>query len=358
MPRFFQIVAALIVLSSCVTSQKSADCVIRLSNGKIEIGLLPDVGGRLVKVSLVGKMNILQSDSNLWNEPVDKRPSLDPAQPFKAYNGHINWVNPQSEWWVKQNLIPDLKAKRSLWPPDPYLTLAKYKITVQKAGEITMISPESPYTHVQFTKTYLIEGNKVFLKTSARNCSTDTVSWGLWFNTRMNGWDQVFVSTDSASLVKCSWLNPSGIEKPGLIYTNGSYSYQTTLPNSMQKVFKGKAFFSPASAPVIAGYKANQWLIIRSEMIDKASIHPEQARIELYIENSSNPKEDLQELEMQFAYEKIAPGKSITASQTWEVLPGTGLTNKEELGKELKLKLEGKWVTLRERLRDGAKIRK
>lgn len=70
-------------------------------------------------------------------------------------------------------------------------------------------------------------------------------------------------------------------------------------------------------------------------MIERSAIHPEQARIELYIENSANRKEDLQELEMQFAYEKIAPDSSITASQTWEILPVTGLTTKEQLSKEL-----------------------
>jgi len=325
----------LTLLSSCITPPKTKiDNVIRLSNDTIEIGLLPDVGGRLVKVSLAGKENIIQSDSALWNEPESKRPSLDPTKPFKSYNGLINWVNPQSEWWVKQDSFPDLKAKKSPWPPDPYLTYSKYKITNQKAGEVTLAGPESPYTHVQFTKTYRIEGNKVILTTSARNCSIDTVSWGLWFNTRMNGWDQVFVPADSAALIKSTdpRLSP---EKPALLWQNGCYSYNTPLNDSNVKVFKGKSFFSPVSTPVIAGFKANQWLIIRSEIIDKSAIHPEQARIELYIENSANRNTDLQELEMQFAYEKIAPGSSITASQIWEVLPGNGLTTKEELGKEL-----------------------
>jgi len=325
----------IILLSNCITPQKPVvDSVIRLSNGTIEIGLLPDVGGRLVRVSLVGKENIIQSDSSLWNEPSDKRPSLDPSKPFISYNGSINWLNPQSEWWVKQDSFPDLKAKRSPWPPDPYLIYSKYRITDQKPGEITMISPESPYTHVQFTKTYRIEGNKAFLTTSACNCSNDTVSWGLWFNTRMNGWDQVFVPADSAALVKSTDPRISP-EKSSLLWENGCYSYNTPLNDSTLKVFKGKSFFSPISTPVIAGFKSNQWLIIRSGIIDKSAIHPEQARVELYIENSTKRNEDLQELEMQFAYEKIAPGSSITASQIWEVVPGTGLTTKDELGKEL-----------------------
>ncbi|HZK94761.1 MAG TPA: DUF4380 domain-containing protein [Prolixibacteraceae bacterium] len=328
-------IIVIILFSSCTTPQRPlVDSVIRLSNGTIEIGLLPDVGGRLVRVSLVGKENIIQSDSSLWNEPPDKRPSLDPTKPFKSYNGSINWLNPQSEWWVKQDLFPDLKVKRSPWPPDPYLIYSKYKITDQKAGEITMISPESPYTHVQFTKTYRIEGNKVFLTTSARNCSNDTVSWGLWFNTRMNGWDQVFVPADSVALIKSTDPRISP-EKPDLIWENGYYSYNSPLNDTTLKVFKGKSFFSPVSTPVIAGFKADQWLIIRSGIIDKSAIHPEQARVELYIENSTKRNEDLQELEMQFAYEKIAPGSSITASQIWEVVPGTGLTTKDELGKEL-----------------------
>ena len=342
MQKGFLFVALLFLLNSCDTKHNQTDSLIRLSNGTIEISLLPEVGGRLVRVALMGHPNIIQSDSALWNEPSSQRPSLSPLKPFKAYNGEINWVSPQSEWWVKQDSFPDLKANRTPWPPDPYLVYVSYKITNQKANEITLVSPESPYTHVQFTKTFRIEGNKVFLTTSAKNISHDTVSWGLWFNTRMNGWNHVFIPADSAALVKSRWLNPSGEEKPALTWKNGYYYYSATLPDSSKKVFKAKSYFSPAAAPVIAGFNANQWLIISSNLIEKSAIHPEQSRIELYIENSANPKEDLQELEMQFAYEKIAPGNSITASQTWEVLPGTGLTTKEDLGKELKQYLRGK----------------
>ena len=341
MQKGIEFIFFVILLSSCITSQKpAADSVIRLSNGTIEIGLLPDVGGRLVKVSLVGHENIIQSDSSLWNEPKEQRPTLDPTKPFKAYNGSINWISPQSEWWVKQDSFPDLKAKRSQWPPDPYLTFSRYKITDQKAREITMISPESPYTHVQFTKTYRVEGNKVLLTTSARNCGRDTVSWGIWFNTRMNGRDHVFVPADSAALTKIIDPRESKSKKPALLWKNGSFSYNTPLNDSTIKVFKGKSFFSPSSAPVIAGFKANQWLIIRSDLIDKSKIHPQQSRIELYIENSDNPHQDLQELEMQFGYEKIAPGNSITASQIWEVLPGSGRTTRDELSQELMKKLK------------------
>lgn len=109
----------IMLLFSCTAENKKDNQVITLSNSTIEIKLLPGVGGRLVSASLAGYENILNSDSALWNEPPEKRPTMDPSQPFKAYNGMIVWLSPQSEWWVKQDTYPELKNTRSLWPPDP-----------------------------------------------------------------------------------------------------------------------------------------------------------------------------------------------------------------------------------------------
>jgi hypothetical protein len=157
--------------------------VITLSNNVVEIKLLPEVGGRLVSACLIGRENILNSDPSQWIEPKEKRPTMNPADPFKAYNGMIVWLSPQSEWWTRQDTYPELKKRRSLWPPDPYLTCSAYKVIRQTANEIVMESPESPNSHVQFTKTFRIESNKVFITTSARNTSQQPVSWGLWLPT-------------------------------------------------------------------------------------------------------------------------------------------------------------------------------
>jgi hypothetical protein len=330
-------IALIALFFNCSTGKKKDNQIITLSNGTITIKLLPAVGGRLVSASLSGYENILNSDSAQWNEAPEKRPTMDPAQPFKAYNGMIVWLSPQSEWWIKQDLYPELKKTRSLWPPDPYLTCSEYRITNQTASEITMVSSESPNTHVQFSKTFRIEGNKVFIKAKAKNCSKDTVSWGLWFNTRMNGWDKVFVPADSSDLVKCLYLKYPDIHKPALKYADGCFSYEPVEPETGQVAYKSKSFISVEN-PVIMGYKANQWLIIRSNRIDRAWIHPQQARVELYIENSASKANDLQELEMHFAYEKIAPGATIEASQTWEIAPGSDQQNKNEVLKELKVK--------------------
>lgn len=329
MKKIILTIALIALFFSCTTKKEKDNQVITLSNGSITIKLLPGVGGRLVSASLAGHENILNSDSTQWNEAPEKRPTMDPAQPFKAYNGMIVWLSPQSEWWIKQDRYPELKKTRSLWPPDPYLTCSPYKIINQTTTEITLESPESPFSHVQFSKTYRIEGNKVFISASARNCSKDTVSWGLWFIARMNGWDKVLVPADSSDLVKCVYMTYPDIHKPALKYADGCFSYEPAEPETGQ-VYKSKSFISVEN-PVIMGYKANQWLIIRSDKIDRARIHPEQARVEIYVENSVSKVNDLQELEMHFAYEKIAPGATIQASQVWEITPGSGLQNKNDL---------------------------
>ena len=325
------------LLFSCRTEKKSASQLITLSNGTIEIGILAEVGGRLVRVSLTGQQNILKADSAQWNESQEKRPNLDPNTPFKAYNGHITWLSPQSEWWTRQDSFPELKNSRSLWPPDPYLTQAPYQITAQNNSEITLISPKSPFTKVQFTKNYRIDGHTVHLSTIARNISSDTVSWGLWHNTRMNGWDAVFVQADSSALLKTEFMQQGEIRKPELSYKKGFFTYESMKPDSVP-VYKSKSFFA-VEKPLIAGFHQNQWLIVRSTSIDPSRIHPNESRVELYVENSVKPDNDLQELEIQFAYQKIAPGATIEASETWDILPGTGLTNKKELLEELLEKL-------------------
>jgi hypothetical protein len=338
MKKKYLIFALMTTLFSCSNKSKSETKLLTLSNGIIEIGILPDAGAALVRASLVGKPNILNSDSALWEESTDKRASLDPKMPFKSYKGHITWLSPQSEWWVKQDSFPDLKTARSNWPPDPILTLAPYRIISKTNNQIVLKSPESQYSKVQFTKIFRVDGNMVYLTTQAKNIGSDTISWGLWHNTRMNGCDAVFVKADSGSLLKIDYPNPE-IKNPEMRYENGFYSFNNTIPENKDSSYKVKAFINVQS-PLIAGNHNDQWLIIRSESLDNKRIHSEQGRVEIYIENSDSRTDDLQELEIQFGYESIAPGESIEASETWEILPGSGLSNKKELLEELKGKLE------------------
>jgi hypothetical protein len=306
-----------------------SESVVWLKNDQIQVGILVDVGGRVVWTSLLGHENLLLSDSAQWSQPESMRPEMTPNKPFMAYNGHINWLSPQSEWWIKQDSFPKLKERRAEFPPDPYWVYARYTVVSQTDTSLVLQSPPSPYTHVQFEKTVCIHNNQVHLKTIATNTSKDTVSWGLWFNTRMNAQSEVFVPAQRAQLTKLqNWT-----ETPKLDTCEGYFSFIPETPTSYRPN-RAKAFFSSSNS-LIAGHQSKQWLIIQTNPLQQNHVHPEQGQIELYMENASNSKRDIQELEMHFNYQAIAPEKSIEASQLWTVKPGADTKDKSALRKEL-----------------------
>lgn len=323
-----------VVATACIWVLLSAhkpktDSVVWLKNDQIEVGILVDVGGRVVWTSLLGHDNLLLADSAQWNQPANLRPDMNPNKPFVGYNGHINWLSPQSEWWVKQDSFPKLKERHAEFPPDPYWIYAPYKILSKTDTSLVLQSPPSPYTHVQFEKTVSIRNNQVLLKTIATNIGMDTVSWGLWFNTRMNAQSEVFVPAQRVKLTKAqNWT-----EMPKLDSCEGYFSFIPETPTSYRPN-RAKAFFSSPNS-LIAGHQSKQWLIIQTNPQQQNNVHPEQGQIELYMENASNSKRDIQELEMHFNYQAIAPKHSIEASQYWIIKPAVDSKDRSILRKEL-----------------------
>lgn len=323
----------LLTIVSC-TNKNEHDQVVWLNNGAIKIGVLPNVGGRLVWTSLDGKENILNSDSTLWNEPEENRPSMDPTKPFKAYKGHINWLSPQNEWWIKQDEYPMMKEEKSVWPPDPYLIYAPYKISNLTENEITLEGPASPYSKVYLTKTYRINGNTVELNVKATSTCPDSINWGLWFITRMNGWDKFFVPGDSSSLRKIN-VAEKGVQDLQLYNKDGFWNYIPQKPDSGYRSQRTKILFDTPSSTV-AGTRNGQWLIVEAQSVERDKVHPNQGPIEIYIENSNRPEEDLLEIEMHFEYQAIKEGATIEASEIWHIFPAEADTCREDLQLELK----------------------
>ena len=99
-------------------AMKEKHQLIFIHNGNTRVGILTDVGGRIVYASLEGEKNILKSDSALWYENKEEKPEISAYSDFKAYNGHIVWVGPQKEWWSHQRKNLYRKFTKAIWPPD------------------------------------------------------------------------------------------------------------------------------------------------------------------------------------------------------------------------------------------------
>ena len=168
--------------------------VIHLQNGGTVLGILPDVGGRIVFLSADGSPNILKSDSSLWNEPESERPVPGYNSEFKAYNGHIVWVGPQSQWWAHQEGNQARKKSKANWPPDPWLIYGKYEILAQSDTSIKMMSPYSEISGLRLIKEVRVEDDgSVFFQVEGINYNRLPVSWDLWLNTRVDGYSMAYV---------------------------------------------------------------------------------------------------------------------------------------------------------------------
>ncbi|HCE44527.1 MAG TPA: hypothetical protein DET40_13350 [Lentisphaeria bacterium] len=349
---FATAMAVLMTAVSCKSVSQEQDSAVKadpsnpesslliLKNQEIVLGILPDVGGHIVLLRSVDGKNILQTDPKLWSAPAPMFSVEKP--PFLGYNGHIYWLGPQKGWWSQQDLNADKKKQNATWPPDPYLTLAKYEIVAQTADSVKLKSPASPVSGLQMLKEFSIKGNKVFLKVTATNIRDSEVSWDIWSNTRLPGNANVYVpASKEGGVIKIEFTAWTPDKDRVLPYdiTDGFLHHDAgMLAADKEHVFTSKTYMYP-SAPCIAAFCNGYLFIKKSELVPKNKIHPDQAFVEIY-KLTGNIQGTLSELEMHGAYSAVKPGESVSFEENWELIPCKDLPGTADRIKFLKEKLK------------------
>ncbi len=309
-------------MMGCSNTRKSN--VVYLKNNHIKIGILPNVGGRIVFLSRIGGNNILKTDVDQWYESEEERIEPSPFSEFKAYNGLITWVGPQSQWWSDQDANPELQDNKSIWPPDPYLIYGNFEIVNKTETSLTMIGPKSPVSGVQLTKQYTLKDNKLIIKVTGENIRNRAISFDLWSNARFDGFTDFIVPSFDEDLLKVESTETELIQKLSYKIEDGFFNFIKDHPSKDDKVRKGKAFLHPQKGNIIA-VRANTFLFMEFDNVEKNKIHPDQGFIEVYNE-ISNKDEDggLLELEHHSAYKTLKPGESNTLTETWSLYEYSG----------------------------------
>jgi hypothetical protein len=292
---------------------------IEITNGRIVVGVLPPLGGRIVELKTTDGPNLFDSDPRFWRPPFPP-PSLD--TPFAPWNGRIVWVGPQSGFWSQQELKPGLKAG---WPPDPFNEAGRFEVVEQAKTRLRLLGALSPVTGLAFEHEIEITGERnVRMKTTATNGRTTPVSWDLWPNTRVRPEGFPYVQLDPAQKPRLD------VPKPGQGAAGACPDKEVggwfSLPPGCEPVppqqrLWTKAFLQPAQG-LIAYFHGTQLLLIRSALVPKDELHPEQAFVELY--RGAGPQATILELEMHGAYRTIVPGASASIEQTFEILDYDG----------------------------------
>ena len=297
------------------------DPLIRIANAGVEAQVLLDVGGRIVSFNRIGHPNVLESDSQMWNEKPENR--LQPAPDmleFRGYNGHEVWVGPQSQWWKQQSLNQEKIDSNLFWPPDPYISFGRYRVIERTASSLVIEDDGSPISGLRFRKSMTIgPDGTLYFEVQATNIRQTPVSWDLWLITRVNGHNENYVPVESEQDV---WLGePSHPWQGNPTYKveNGFASFTPLVNDYKHEECTGKLYIK-TKTPVIYAKWGEDWLKLEFEHHEDSLLHSEQTEIELYNFVHKEKEKSLLELEYHAPYKTLQAGETMKTWSRWSLL--------------------------------------
>ena len=295
----------------------------QLDNGVVRALATEAIGGRLLAFSLAGKPNFLKFDEQAG----DPAQAIDARTDNVGYLGHEIWLGPQSQWWTRQNVNPERAADKTPWPPDPYLSLAKYTVAKKTAQELIVDSPASPVSGIALSKRYaLVPGkpNSLQVEVSATNRRQREVAWDIWFNTRTYGDTRVYVPLADGAEVRTQAIGSDAAAPLRYTVAERIFSLDLVAPPPGQSARNGKIFLQPAYG-WMAGFRGEQAFIVQFPLQARSAIHPDQGQIELF--SHYQPAEmnmSLLEMEVHAPYVALEPGMTMKAAELWTIVPYEG----------------------------------
>jgi hypothetical protein len=152
-----------------------------LERGDLRLGLVPELGGRLLSVRYRG-VELLWRNADLLDDDLRPRdggvfrPNSGRMGDWVNYGGDKTWPAPQG--WSG----PDEWAG----PPDPVLDSGPY-LAYTSDDLVTMVSGADPRTGLKFSRTVALTDDGYELRLSAKNTSARPVRWALWNVTQLPG---------------------------------------------------------------------------------------------------------------------------------------------------------------------------
>ncbi|MBE1499993.1 hypothetical protein H4696_007093 [Amycolatopsis lexingtonensis] len=148
-----------------------------LERGDLRLGLVPELGGRLLSVSRKG-VELLWRNPALLGDGLrgDYTPNSGRMGDWVNYGGDKTWPAPQG--WAGPDQWPG--------PPDPVLDSGPYALALD-GDTATMTSAPDPRTGLRFTRAITILDNGYELRLRALNTADHPVRWALWNVTQLPG---------------------------------------------------------------------------------------------------------------------------------------------------------------------------
>ena len=148
-----------------------------LERGDLRLGLVPELGGRLLSLRHRG-VELLWRNADLLDDDLrgEYAPNSGQMGDWVNYGGDKTWPAPQG--WDGPDQWPG--------PPDPVLDSGPYSVAAD-GDTVTMTSAPDPRTGLRFTRAITLLDESYRLDLRAENVSSRQVRWALWNVTQLPG---------------------------------------------------------------------------------------------------------------------------------------------------------------------------
>jgi hypothetical protein len=263
----------------------------KLTNGEVELVVVPKIGGRIMGYNFVGGTNVV--DINPANK--GKEIAFNPPKQVVYYGGAKMWSAPQSEW---------------SWPPIAYWENAPHHIAQFGPHRLQMAGPDDAASMVKFTRDICLAptGSTATLHHYMDNVTSTQRQCAIW---AIN--PAPLPALLLAPVGSSNWGDTAQYQT-----TNGVMYYQAN-PGSGGKIFV------VTNRPWVAALQGTNLWVNWGEPPASMTFARNEAPVEIW--HGSVSGHAFVELELQGPLETLAPGAKASYTMYWALArtDGTGI---------------------------------
>ena len=278
---------------------------IRLTNGTVSLTIVPSIGGRIMRYSMVGGDNVL------WNNPAIHDAAKNTDGRYFNYGGDKAWPWPQDDW-------PLLIGRN--YPPPEECDEATFKSRLIGSTGVRLESPVIKSHAARFVREIMLDpsgGTRVTIVTRLEQAggSRPPPSMAAWTVTQVPGDRDIYARMIPDGVFESMRPEmPTPTSRPIDAKNPRVIALSKTTPSASK---------TGLDADILAAVKAETLFVIRSQTAAMRTDKFRAAeRAQLFIQQADPPKQDTPrylELEFTGPREDLATGQAAELRVTWEL---------------------------------------
>lgn len=273
-----------------IVSYKGWDDTHILSEGDLQIVIIPTIGGRIISMEYFGEEFCRQNESSFGK--VSEQSGGD----WLNWGGDFDWIGPQESW------------NTDGWPPPYMIDSAPWKVSEYNDSSIALQS-EPCNLGISLQKKIIISDGQLRIIKTMTNCSNESKTFGIWNITQVKTKGIVSVPiVDFDQNDMKVFLNPSGNTVESLVNSD-----IVKISDNELAFDESKGNFKVGLISSIGQIRYELNGLIMDKLIESQPNvkYPHNCNIEVYRDEKSG----YTELEQLWKMESLMPGESCTAEQ-------------------------------------------